>query len=488
MSLRGEAPPVDGRPVRLTELSESSGCASKIDQATLQRILAGLPSLADPRVLIGMPAGDDAGVYRLDENTALVQTVDVFTPPVDDPYLFGQIAAANSLSDVYAMGGRPITALSIVGFPAGRLPDEVLREILRGGLDKMSEAGVPVIGGHSIKESEVKAGFAVTGLVDPRRIASNAAAQPGDGLVLTKPLGTGIVAFAARIGRAAPEAVAAAAQSMTALNRRAAEVMSEFEVHACTDITGFGLLGHLKSMAAGSKVDVELAWDDLPLLPGVREYLAAGISPGAVERNRESSADALAEVEGVDPLLADVLFDPQTSGGLLIAVPEGAAQALVARLRAEGMEHSAIVGSVLAAGIGRVFVRGRCQQAISQQTKETQAMPCCDHDLEPTGDNPPASAARETSQKFHAFLEAANRPGLLDARTKRAMGIALSVLARCAPCVKHHVRKAQEEGFSPAEIDEAAWMAIAFGGSPTMMFYNETAARGQDCVAGAGPP
>ena len=150
---------------------------SKIDQPTLQRILAGLPSLADPRVLIGMPAGDDAGVYRLDENTALVQTVDVFTPPVDDPYLFGQIAAANSLSDVYAMGGRPITALSIVGFPAGRLPDEVLREILRGGLDKMSEAGVPVIGGHSIKESEVKAGFAVTGLVDPRRIASNAAAR-----------------------------------------------------------------------------------------------------------------------------------------------------------------------------------------------------------------------------------------------------------------------------------------------------------------------
>ena len=179
-----------------------AGCASKIDQAVLQRILAGLPSHADPRVLVGMPAGDDAGVYLLDERTALVQTVDVFTPPVDDPYAFGQIAAANSLSDVYAMGGRPITALSIVGFPAGRLPDEVLRQILRGGLDKMAEAGVPVIGGHSIKEGEIKAGFAVTGLIDPQRVATNAAARPGDRLVLTKPLGTGIIAFAARIGRA----------------------------------------------------------------------------------------------------------------------------------------------------------------------------------------------------------------------------------------------------------------------------------------------
>ena len=202
----GEEPPQGEAPIRLTEWVESSGCASKIDQAALQRILGGLPSQADPRVLIGMPAGDDAGVYLLDERTALVQTVDVFTPPVDDPYAFGQIAAANWLSDVYAMGGRPITALSIVGFPAGKLPDEVLRQILRGGLDKMTEAGVPVIGGHSIKENEIKAGFAVTGLIDPRRVASNAAARPGDRLVLTKPLGTGIIAFAARIGRAGPRA------------------------------------------------------------------------------------------------------------------------------------------------------------------------------------------------------------------------------------------------------------------------------------------
>ena len=188
--------------VGLTQLVENAGCASKIDKASLQSILAGLPSLDDPNVLVGMPAGDDAGVYRLDEDTALVQTVDVFSPSVDDPYTFGQIAAANSLSDVYAMGGRPVTALSIVGFPLRKVPDRVLHEILRGGIDTMREAGVPVVGGHSIKDNEIKAGFAVTGVVDPNRIVTNAGAAPGDVLVLTKPLGTGVLSFAAQIDRA----------------------------------------------------------------------------------------------------------------------------------------------------------------------------------------------------------------------------------------------------------------------------------------------
>ncbi len=494
----GEEPPRSEGPIRLTELVENSGCASKIDRAALQRILGGLPAPADPRVLVGMPAGDDAGVYLLDEHTALVQTVDVFTPPVDDPYVFGQIAAANSLSNVYAMGGRPITALSIVGFPTGKLPDEVLRQILRGGLDKMNEAGVPVIGGHSIKENEIKAGFAVTGLIDPRRVATNAAAQPGDRLVLTKPLGTGIVAFALRIGRAGPEIAAAAARSMAALNRRAAEVMGQFEVHACTDITGFGLMGHLNSMAAASKVNVELAWDDIPLLPGVLDCVAAGIVPGAVERNRESSGDALAAIDGVLPAWIDILFDAQTSGGLLISLPGGAAEALVARLRAEGMEEAAVIGRVVAEGTGRIIVRGRADRPLPQKPKETNAMrccgddrepaevsataadpadsgtPCCSRDQAPSKNPAPVSGGEETPKMFRAFLEAANGPGALGARTKRAMGIALSVLARCAPCVKYHLTKAKAEGFSPEEIDEAAWMAIAFGGSPTMMFYNET--------------
>ena len=207
----GERLEVPSGPVALTQLVEKAGCASKIDQAFLKAALSDLPTLEDPRVLVGMPAGDDAGVYALDDATALVQTVDVFTPSVDDPYQFGQVAAANSLSDVYAKGGRPLTALSIVGFPVRKLADSVLREILRGGIDKMAEAGVPVIGGHSIDDDQIKAGFAVTGLIDKNRVTTNAGARAGDVLILTKPLGTGIVAFAKQIGRAREESLAAAA-------------------------------------------------------------------------------------------------------------------------------------------------------------------------------------------------------------------------------------------------------------------------------------
>ncbi len=425
----GEPYAAPAGPVRLTEMVRNAGCGSKIDQATLQRVLAGLPCCADPRVLVGMPAGDDAGVYLLDEQTALVQTVDVFSPPVDDPYVFGQIAAANSLSDVYAMGGRPLTALSIVGFPARKLPEEILREILRGGLDKMAEAGVAVIGGHSIQDDEIKAGFAVTGVVDPRRIATNAAAQPGDRLVLTKPLGTGILVFAGQIGRAGPEALAAAARSMAALNRRAAELMGQFDAHACTDVTGFGLLGHLKSMAAASRVDIELAAADLPLLPGVLELAAAGVLPGAVERNKESSADALAAVEGATPEQIEVLFDAQTSGGLLIAVPEAAAAGFVTRLHAEGIARAAVIGRVTAPGSGRIVVRGaqggRQAAAASQpfHFQEDHPMGCCDrehgeHQAVTAG---AAGGSEEIPEKFQAFLAVANAPGRLDARTKRAM-------------------------------------------------------------------
>ncbi|MGA2259313.1 MAG: carboxymuconolactone decarboxylase family protein, partial [Thermoguttaceae bacterium] len=251
------------------------------------------------------------------------------------------------------------------------------------------------------------------------------------------------------------------------------ELMGQFEEHACTDVTGLGLLGHLKSMAAASRVDVELAWEDIPLLPGVLDCVAAGIVPGAVERNRESSGDALASIDGVDPAWIDVLFDAQTSGGLLISLPSGAAEALVARLRAEGMEQASIVGRVAAKGTGRIRVRGPCRRPMPQEPKEIESMRCCGENQNPSKDLPPAADAEETQGKFHAFLEAANGPGALGARTKRAMAIALSVLARCSPCVKYHLRKAKEEGFAPEEIDEAAWMAIAFGGSPAMMFYNE---------------
>jgi selenide,water dikinase len=475
----GERLAVPAGPIQLTRLVDSPGCASKIDQATLRRVLAGLPELADPRVLIGMPAGDDAGVYDLGNGQALVQTVDVFSPSVDDPYTFGQIAAANSLSDVYAMGGRPITALSIVGFPIRSLPDETLREILRGGIDKMTEAGVPVVGGHSINDAQVKAGFAVTGLIDPARIVANAGARAGDRLVLTKPLGTGILAFAAQIDRVPAGSLEAAAHSMATLNRRAAEAMLEHGVHAATDVTGFGLMGHLAALAAASHVDVEIVWDELPLLPGVLACLAEGILPGGAERNRESSADALVAGPGVTPAMLDVCFDPQTSGGLLVAMNEADAERFVAALHAEGMSAACLVGRVSGAGTGRVHVctTGRRRLESVVEKPEMTSMSCCGDDRSAEQRSPESlaaadSVAAESQAKFLDFLKTSGAAGVLDARTKRAVAIALSVLARCEPCVKAHIKKARDEGFSQDEIDEAAWMAIAFGGSPTMMFYN----------------
>jgi len=484
--------------VRLTRLVDSPGCASKIDQAALKKALGGLPALSDPRVLVGMAAADDAGVFAVNEGLALVQTVDVFTPCVDDPYVFGQVAAANSLSDVYAMGGRPLTALSIVGFPIRTVADSVLRDILRGGIDKMAEAGVPVIGGHSIKDDQIKAGFAVTGTVAPARVVTNAAARPGDALVLTKPLGTGIIAFAAQIERAPAGASEAAAESMVALNKTASEHMLTLAAHACTDVTGFGLMGHLCEMAAASGVDAEVVWDDVPVLPGVLECVAQGIAPGGVQRNMESCSERVVSSPGVEPAMLDVLFDPQTSGGLLIALTPNDAETLVARLHGTGIAAAAIIGSVKrkgpkalsgVEGPGRVFIRTRGTRPVAAHAASAVgpyvanvAEDCCmgpkadrkDCCAEGHGD---AAGAADTQLKFQDFLKAANAPGALDARAKRAIAIALSVLSKCEYCVKLHVKAAQGMGMSEQEIDEAAWMGIAFGGSPVMMFYNSVRGR-----------
>jgi len=472
----------------------SAGCASKIDQASLKRVIEGLAFPADPRVLIGAAAGDDAGVYQLDGGTALVQTVDVFTPSVDDPYLFGQVAAANSVSDIYAMGGRPLVALSIVGFPIGTVPEKVLHEILRGGIDKMAEAGVAVIGGHSIKDPEIKAGFAVTGVVDPKHLTLRAGARPGDALVLTKPIGTGIVAFAAQIDRAPKAALDAAARSMTTLNKAAAESMLEVGAHGCTDITGFGLIGHLAEMAAGSGADVEIVWDDIPLLPGVLDLVGQGIVPGGVERNRESSGAAVKLGKGVTQAMLEVCMDAQTSGGLLIAVPGKKADALLARLHKAGVTDAAVIGKVRGEGAGRVFIETRGNRPIVDAPlgREPKVIACCP---ESEADMPKkassssccgehARGAAPAEQKFKEFMKAVDAPGALDAHTKEAIALALAVMARCAPCVKHHVAKAKGMGFSDEEIDEAAWMAIAFGGSPVMMFY--TTARAE-AAAGQAP-
>lgn len=343
--------------VRLTKLVEKAGCASKIDQAFLKNVLHDLPFINDPRVLVGAAAGDDAGVYKLTDELALVQTVDVFTPSVDDPYMFGQIAAANSVSDVYAMGGKPITALSIIGFPCRELDDSIMRDILRGGLDKMAEAGVAVIGGHSINDTQIKAGFAVTGLIAPNKITTNAKARPGDMLILTKPLGTGIIAFAAQIDKASAKSVKAISRSMATLNKKASELMLEFEAHACTDVTGFSLMGHLGEMAASSGVNVEIIFSNIPLFPGVQEAVAAEIIPGAIERNRESSGSRLVMGKGVTRQMADICFDAQTSGGLLISVTPSKAKRLLSRLHKAKISAAAIIGKVVGKGTGKVFLK-----------------------------------------------------------------------------------------------------------------------------------
>jgi selenide,water dikinase len=500
-------------PVRLTSLVQKAGCASKIDQASLKRVLAELPDIDDPKVLVGSAAGDDAGVYALDGDVCLVQTVDVFSPSVDDPYVFGQVAAANSLSDVYAMGGRPLTALSIVGFPIREVADHVMRDMLRGGIDKMAEAGVPVVGGHSIKDAEIKAGFAVTGVIARGGILTNAGARPGDALVLTKPIGTGILAFAVQIGRAPEGAAQAIAESMSALNRTASEEMSEFDAHACTDVTGFGLMGHLSEMARSSGVDVEVVWDDVPLFAGVLECLAEGVIPGGIERNRESSASSADAADGVTEAMLDVCFDPQTSGGLLIAVPAAKAEALVARLHSGGVTAAAVIGSVTGKGTGRVAVTTSGRRTMPAAEPRTagagiamsiepdelccaggepvsagahgSAEACCTDPAaeeaccapHPTPAGIPeavtAGGAAGIEQAFKAFMGKAGQPGALDVATKQALNIALSVLTKCEPCLAIHVKKARKMGFSQEEIDEAAWLAIAFGGSPAMMFYKE---------------
>ena len=287
-------------------------------------------------------------MYRLRDDLAMVSTVDFFTPLVDDPFTFGQIAAANALSDVYAMGGKPITALNIVCWPQSGLPREMLAEILRGGSEKAREAGVLIVGGHSVADDEVKYGMAVTGTVDPHRVIRNVGARPGDALVLTKPLGTGALMTAFKHDRLAPEHYEAAVKSMAALNARAAEVMLEFEVHATTDITGFGLAGHALRMAQGSGVTIVFEESDLPLLAGALECLREGMIPGGGKRNREFFSPQVKVSEEVADEMIALAFDPQTSGGLLIAVPADESLALIRELHRAGVSDAVIVGRVIA--------------------------------------------------------------------------------------------------------------------------------------------
>ncbi len=320
-------------------------------------MLATLPRDEHPDLLVGTETHDDAGVYRLTPEIALIQTVDYFTPIVDDPYDFGAISAANSLSDVYAMGGIPRTAMNVVGWPQGELPWETLAAILRGGHDVVHDAGAVLVGGHSVKAPELFYGLSVTGTIHPDRVLTNAAAVEGDALFLTKPIGTGVLTTALKRGELEPDYLRGAVSSMKELNRAAAEAMQIVGVHACTDVTGFGLLGHLLELVRASRVDAEIDASSVPLLPGSFDHAKAGHKPGGLNANRRYVEPFLERSVWIDEALDDLLFDPQTSGGLLIAVAEAQAADLAQAFRNRGVLTAVQIGRVASrAGTGRIRI------------------------------------------------------------------------------------------------------------------------------------
>jgi len=301
----------------------------------------------DPNLIVGMERADDAGVYKLSEDLAIIQTVDFFTPIVDDPYRFGQIAAANALSDVYAMGGKPLTAMNIVCFPIKAMDISILREILKGGLDKIREAGATLVGGHSVEDSELKYGLSVTGIIHPSKVLTNVGAEAGDRLILTKPLGTGIINTAIKAGMAKEESIEMVSNYMARLNRTASEVTQEIGANACTDITGFGLLGHACEMIQGTGKGMILHASSIPVFPETMSFAQMGLVPGGTYRNRDFRIHQVDIDPDVSPYLSDILFDAQTSGGLLIAVPREKAEKMVKRLKERGIDEAAIIGEVV---------------------------------------------------------------------------------------------------------------------------------------------
>jgi cysteine desulfurase len=345
-----------GDEVKLTRYTHGMGCACKLRPQDLEQVLRRLPRVADPAVLVGTETSDDAAVYRLSPELALVATVDFLTPIADDPHDFGAISAANSLSDVYAMGARPLFALSVVGFPSRRLPLHVLERILAGAAEVAGEAGIPIIGGHTVDDAEPKFGLAVTGVVHPDRVVTNAGAREGDALVLTKPLGTGILATAVKRGLVDETVARRLVAVMRRLNRAAAEAMVEVGAHACTDVTGFGLLGHLREMAVASGKDAEIEAGAVPVLEPSREMAAADVVPGGTLDNLEHVSPFVDWAPGLSRVDRLLLADAQTSGGLLIAVPAGRVEALLQALRAGGAQGGWPVGRVVSRGPGRVRV------------------------------------------------------------------------------------------------------------------------------------
>ncbi|MEK3806966.1 selenide, water dikinase SelD [Bacillus sp. FSL H8-0547] len=342
--------------IKLTSLSTKGGCGCKIGPADLQEVIRTLPpAVPNPDLLVGLDTSDDAGVYRLTDELAIVQTLDFFTPIVDDPYSFGQVAAANAISDIYAMGGKPLTALNIVAFPIADLDKQILADILRGAGDKLKEAGATLVGGHSIEDKEPKFGLAVTGTVHPDKVRANAGAKPGDKLILTKPIGVGILTSSIKRDLLTEEEIARVTEVMATLNKTAAETMAQYDVHACTDVTGFGLLGHTSEMAKGSKAGVRIAKEAVPVLPRVRELAEQGVIPGGTKNNFAHLQGDVTFPESMDQIDQYILCDAVTSGGLLISVAGSEADALLKDLLDAGVE-AAIVGDVTADHPGHITV------------------------------------------------------------------------------------------------------------------------------------
>lgn len=477
----GERPKVANGPVKLTEHVRNAGCASKISKGILQEVLSGLPEMDDPRVVVGARAGDDAAVMMLSKDAATILTVDVFCPAVDDPYTFGQIAAANSVSDIYAMGGTPQAALSIIGFPVHSLPLGAMREILRGGVDKMKEAGVPVVGGHSINDEEVKCGFAVIGTSPRDEYVRNAGARVGDVMVLTKPLGGGIVAFAHQLGRASAGEMDAVARAMSTLNKDAGRLMVDHGAHAATDVTGFSLMGHLCEIVKNSRVEVLIDFDSVPVFAGAMELAEQEVIPGAVERNRESVDVRMTDLQ-LSLAQEAILYGPETSGGMLAFLTPQDTEAFVCGMQAAGQQAWVIGRVVCENGAGRICAKAaggnKVMKKSQEEREQTDAACCADgqarsavaENRSPGGENLlPAPACGEA---FKAYMSAVSAAGAIDLKNKKLMALALSIMGKCEPCVKINAKAVRDAGATEAQIAEAAAMAIAFGGSTVAMFYN----------------
>ncbi|MDI6733251.1 MAG: selenide, water dikinase SelD [Planctomycetota bacterium] len=342
--------------VRLTRTVHSAGCAAKLSPGNLSRALCGLPVKKDPNLLVGLDKPDDAGVYKLSDQIAIIQTVDFFPPIVDDPYLFGQIAATNALSDIYAMGGKPITAMNVVGFPSEKLPLDILRQILKGGLDKVHEADAVLVGGHTIDDVELKYGLSVTGIIHPKKIITNSTAQPGDKLILTKLIGTGVITTALKAGKVSQKSISAVIKSMSFLNREASLIIQKTGVNACTDVTGFSLIGHSYIMAVNSDVSIIIDHKAVPYFPKAQLLVREGFIPGGTYNNRKFYSPYITVREQVTTEALNLLFDPQTSGGLLISVSHKKAPLVLSRLKANGIKQARIIGEVVRKQPARIIV------------------------------------------------------------------------------------------------------------------------------------